>query len=78
MGAEEVAGVGGDGGVVFGAEGPEVVHGVAPDLGPGGARDGLVDRARGEHAVVLGDLVQHRCGDLRDGCDGAEGRQRDA
>lgn len=36
MGAEEVAGVGGDGGVVFGAEGSEVVRVVAAGLGSGG------------------------------------------
>src|SRR4029077_661647 len=64
-------------GVVFGAERPEVVRGVAPDLGPGGARDGLVDCARGEHAVVLGDLVQHWRGDPGNSGHGTEGRQRE-
>ena len=52
-----------------------MAHGVAPYLGPGSARDGLVDRACWEHAVALGDLVRHRCSDPGDSRDGTEGRQ---
>ena len=45
VGAEEVSGVGCDGGLVLGAEGPEVVHGVALHFGPESAGDRLVNLA---------------------------------
>jgi hypothetical protein len=45
VGTEEIAGVGRDSGLVSRAERPEVVHGVALDLGAGGAGNGLVDLA---------------------------------
>ena len=57
-----------------------MVHAVVVHFGAGGAGDGLVGLACWQHAVVLGDLVQHGCGNPGDGSDGrkaARGNSQD-